>query len=249
MNRLVHVFDNGIQVYDDHLLSIQRERYKRRNVHESEEEDVFLRILRSLPPDGCFLDIGSAIGYYPLLAKRIAPGLDVHAVEPLELHRRQFLENIALNDLNSRDFTIHEEAISSSVGRARFLEEGYGSGIQRPSSTTRTDSPRVLEVRTTTLDRLVERIGRRVDLCQMDVQGHEVDVLEGSRRTLESRGITTFLIGTHSPRLHRRCAALLTDHGYEVLHDLYDTREQPDGILAATRSSASPGRRGFTGSR
>jgi FkbM family methyltransferase len=238
VNRLVHVFDNGVQVYDDHLLSSQRERYKRRNVHEAEEEDTFLEILRSLPPDGCFLNIGSAIGYYPLLAKRIVPGLVVHAVEPLELHRQQFLENIALNGLNHWDFTIHDEAISSSVGRARFLEDGYSSGIDR--GTTRTESQRVLEIRTTTLDRLVERIGRHVDLCQMDVQGHELDVLEGSRRALESGGITTFLIGTHSPRLHRRCTAVLTDHGYEILHDLYETQEQPDGILSAIRLTAPP---------
>jgi hypothetical protein len=31
--------------------------------------------------------------------------------------------------------------------------------------------------------------------------------------------------------------ALLTDHGYEILHDLYHTQEQPDGILAAGRLS------------
>jgi FkbM family methyltransferase len=237
VNRLVHVFDNGVQVYDDHLLSNQRERYKRRNVHEAEEEDIFLEILRSLPPDGCFLNIGSAIGYYPLLAKRTVPGLVVHAVEPLELHRRQFLENIALNGLVRRDFTIHEEAISSSAGRASFLEDGYGSGIQRSSDAARRKSRRVLEIRTTTLDRLVERIERHVDLCQMDVQGHELDALEGAPRTLKSGGIATFLIGTHSPRLHRRCMALLTDHRYEILHDFYYTQEQPDGILAACRPS------------
>ena len=248
MNRLVHVFDNGVQVYDNHLWPDQRERYRKRNVHEAEEEDTFVEILRSLPPDGCFVDIGSAIGYYPLLAKQMVPGLVVHAVEPLELHRRQFLENIALNGLAQRDFTIHEEAISSSVGRARFLEDGYGSGIQRSSGAARTESRCVLDVRTTTLDRLMERIGRHVDLCQMDVQGHELDVLEGARRTLDSGGITTFLIGTHSPRLHRLCMALLTDHGYEILHDLYDTREQPDGILAASRLTA-PRRGNLTASR
>jgi FkbM family methyltransferase len=235
VNRQVHVFDNGVQVYDDHVWPGQRERYRKRNVHEAEEEDIFVEILRSLPPDGCFLDIGSAIGYYPLLAKRVVPGLVVHAVEPLELHRQRFLENVALNGLTRGDFTIHEEAISSSVGRASFREDGYGSGIQRTSGTVRAKPSCVLDVWTTTLDRLLERIGRHVHLCQMDVQGHELDVLEGARRTLESGGITTFLIGTHSPRLHRRCMALLTDHGYEILHDLYDTQEQPDGILAARR--------------
>ena len=86
-----------------------------------------------------------------------------------------------------------------------------------------------------TLDHLVKRIGRHVDLCQMDVQGHELDVLKGASRSLQSGAVTTFLIGTHSPWLHRKCVALLVDHDFEIRHDVYDTREQPDGILVASR--------------
>ncbi len=60
MSRKIHIFDNGIRVYDDHLIPPQRKRYAQNNVHEVEEEEIFLRI----PVDGCFVNIGSAIGYY-----------------------------------------------------------------------------------------------------------------------------------------------------------------------------------------
>lgn len=239
MGRLVHVFENGVRVYDDHLLPLQRARYRKRNVHEAEEEDTFVELLRSLPTDGRFVDIGAAIGYYPLLAKRLAPGLEVHAVEPLDSHRQRFLENIALNRFEPRDFTIHAEAISSSVGRAKFLEDGFGSGIARNSGGERAGSLPTREVPTTTLDRLLERIGSPVDLCQMDVQGHEMDVLKGARRSMAAGRIGTFLIGTHSPRLHRGCIDMLTEHGYRIRHDLYQTKEQPDGILVASAPPAS----------
>jgi FkbM family methyltransferase len=235
VSRRVHVFDNEVQVYDDHLWPSQRQRYRARNVHEAEEEDVFVEIIGSLPPDGCFVAIGSAIGYYPLLARRLAPELVIHAVEPLERHREQFVENIALNGMDPSDFTIHEEGISSSDGRARFLENGYASSIQRTSRMRWPSPRRSLEIKTMTLDHLMERIGRHVDLCQMDVQGHELDVLKGASRSLQSGAVTTFLIGTHSPWLHRKCAALLVDHDFEIRHDVYDTREQPDGILVASR--------------
>ena len=36
-----HLFDNGVKVFDYQLLPIQRERYKKRNVHEEDEEDLF----------------------------------------------------------------------------------------------------------------------------------------------------------------------------------------------------------------
>ena len=75
MARAAHTFDNGIKVYDDHLLPLQRERYKKHNVHEADEEEHFINIIRSLPPDGVYLDIGAAVGYYAMLARRLSPPL------------------------------------------------------------------------------------------------------------------------------------------------------------------------------
>lgn len=230
MERAVHVFDNGIRVYDDHLWPIQRERYRARNVHEAEEEELFLDLLREVPPGGVFLDIGSAIGYYLLLARRLRPDLAVHGVEPLASHRDRFRENAQLNDHSAAEFTIHPEAISSSAGVASLSDDGYGSAIQK-----RWTCPELLAVSTITLDRLVERIGGRVDLCQMDVQGHEAEVLKGAKRSLQSGAIASFLIGTHSRRLHRKCMILLEGSGYRIRHDEFDTTAQPDGILAAVR--------------
>jgi hypothetical protein len=127
MKRQIHMFDNEVRVFDDQLTPGQRDRYLIRNVQESEEEDIFVKLIRAIPADGCFVNIGSAIGYYPLLAKKLAPHLTIHAVEPLERHRVFFLENIALNGLSPTDFTVHEEAIYSSEGDERLVDNGYGS--------------------------------------------------------------------------------------------------------------------------
>jgi len=64
-----------------------------------------------------FVDIGAAIGYYPLLAKRLAPRLIIHAVEPLS----------ATNGLSPADFIIHKEAIYSAGGNQRVVDRGYGT--------------------------------------------------------------------------------------------------------------------------
>ncbi|MEW6312657.1 MAG: FkbM family methyltransferase [Pseudomonadota bacterium] len=231
MERKIHTFDNGVKVFDDHLIPAQRERYTKRNVHEAEEEDFFVDIINKTSPDGCYVNIGCAIGYYPLLAKKLSPHLTIHAFEPLLQHRQYFIENIALNGRNKDDFILHEEGIAATNGEAKFVDNSYGSSLYRPGL-----QPRNLQtIKTKTLDSFANEIGRVIDLCQMDVQGFELDVLRGAEQILKTNRVKIFLIGTHSPALHQGCIDILKMHGYAIDVDLYDTKEQPDGILIASR--------------
>jgi FkbM family methyltransferase len=228
-NSKIHLFDNGVRVYDHHLISIQRKRYKKINVHESEEEALFIKIVKSIPPDGTFVNIGSAIGYYPILAKTIAPGLKIYAIEPIEKHRKYFIQNIVLNGFKEDDFVLYNEAISAYTGHSKFVDSGYGSHIL--SNTHNNKS--ALEVKTITLGDLIDRINRDVDLLQMDVQGSEMDILWSAQKTLNDHRIKTFVIGTHSKKLHENCASILKRYGYSIIFSLFDTIDQPDGILVA----------------
>jgi len=255
MPRKVHVFANGVSVYDDHLIPAQRQRYEKRNVHEAEEEDIFTELVRQLPANGCYLNIGCAIGYYPLLAKRLAPALAIHAVEPLAQHRAFFAENIRLNGLDPTTFTIHEQAVGATDGKARFLEQDYGSmllqgapphpipvtGLFRKLLATlgveagQADPSvgRVVEI--TTMDTLVGAIGRTVNLLQMDVQGLEAEVLRGGAQTLRTGRVETFLIGTHGRDVHLACAEELVWYGYAIECGEAEAKDQPDGILVASK--------------
>jgi FkbM family methyltransferase len=254
----IHVFENGVKVYDYHLLPHQRKRYKDRNVHETDEEDLFVNLVGAIPENGCFVSIGSAIGYYVILAKKLSPALTVHAVEPLEIHRTFLIENLKLNDLSPDDLVVHPEGIASVEGEAALLEKRYGSRILDekqekipPASRVTAAVKRLLSrmgprgggvesestttIKTITLDRLMERVGRPADLLQMDVQGREVGVLKGGTRSLESGFVRTFLIGTHGQRIHQTCIRILTEHGYSVEFEDGEPRRQPDGMVVASR--------------
>jgi FkbM family methyltransferase len=260
MQREVHVFDNGVKVYDDHLIPVQRERYEKRNVHEAEEEDIFVRIIRSIPVDGCFVNIGSAIGYYPLLAKKLVPSLTVHAVEPLKLHRDFFIENVQLNGLSTEDFFLHVEGIAASRGVKKFLEADYSSFIQNDNTTQQSLKSSVkstvkailatlgfkkykstvenlARIRTITLDDLIRTIKQSVDLLQMDVQGLEADILRGGSHALTNGSISTFLIGTHGYEVHWECVNLLQSYDYQIEFEENDVKEQPDGIIVASKGT------------
>ena len=250
MSRRVHTFENGVVVYDDHLLASQRHRYARRNVHEAEEEDLFVEIIRTLPPTGCFVNIGGAIGYYALLAKRLSSNLQIHVVEPLQRHREFFEDNVRLNGFSSVEFEIHPEAVAAADGAVNFIEADYSSVIQPRSGRSLRDviskflfasrpangskSHQVTVVNAVTLDSLVAKIERPVDLLQMDVQGSEVDVLRGGSRTLRSAQVKRFLIGTHGEKIHFECIEQLRRYNYRIECDRARGHEQPDGILFAT---------------
>lgn len=253
MQRKIHIFDNGVRVYDDHLMQKQRERYKYRNVHEAEEEDIFVNLIKKIPNDGCFVNIGSAIGYYLILAKKISPHLQVHAVEPLEKHIKCFRENLALNDLNEDEFELHKEAVSSTNGMVKFIDLGYGSSVYIEKKNLKSRIKGIIKkiinnedkneksenninlytVKTISLNRLVRNIGSKVDLLQMDVQGHEVSILKAASSTLRKNLVNNFIIGTHSKFLHEECIAIFKYHNYVIDFENQDTQHQPDGIIVA----------------
>ena len=261
MTRKIHKFDNGVRVYDDHLMPAQRQRYKLRNVHEADEEDLFIKIISSLPSDGTFVNIGAAIGYYAILAKKLSPQLHVHAVEPLTSFRNSLSENIILNDLTSGDFVIHQYAVGAVDGRARFLQKGYESqllvnkkgqgiinrfalqiknlikaalgamGVKRYAAGSGTKS----EIDTVTMDTLVQQVGRQVDVMSMDVQGLETDILAGGAVVLERGDVKTIIIGTHGKAIHQQCIGILSKHDYSIEYEEGNTQHQPDGIIVASK--------------
>jgi len=259
IHRKIHEFSNGVKVYDDHLIPVQRERYKRLNVHEAEEEDIFIELIQAIPPEGCFVNIGAAIGYYSLLAKLLIPTLTIYAIEPLKRHRKFFYENVILNGFSPADFIVYEEGIASSDGIAMFVDKNYGSKVisankqnDRLSSSIKSflktilaqsgirkrgNESEAVPIKTITLDSLMGIISRPVDLVQMDVQGLEADVLAGASHSLRTGKIRGLLIGTHGRESHQKCADILEKYSYVIEFAEDDPKEQPDGIIVAGKGT------------
>jgi FkbM family methyltransferase len=232
----IHVFDNGVKVYKRHLLAIQLERYAKINLHEPEEEALFVEIIKGIDTEhGVFLNIGAAIGYYIILARRLHPTLEIHAFEPLLEHRLYMQENLDLNEISTEGIKIHNVAISSREGSAAFLQRSYGSSLIQEKHMRLQNTPAQLQtvVKVTMLDMFQKQLGKPIDFVQMDVQGFEFDVLAGSIQSMTNKLVKTWMVGTHSKDLHTACKKLLTSYGCEVVYDDLETKHQPDGILLA----------------
>jgi FkbM family methyltransferase len=229
----IHKFDNGVRVFDNQLLEVQRERYRIRNVHEMAEEGVFLSALEKVPVNGVFLNVGAAIGYYAILAKLRRRDIAVHCVEPLPEHLNHFRANIALNNLTTSDFHIHEVAVSAaSNDEVLFEDKRFGSAIVSDPDQAPADML-TIRVRTVTLAQLCGQLGREIDLLQMDIQGLELEVLEHYFLEKGHTKISRFIVGTHGAHIHKECNELLKKFGYVIEVDEPTPPHQPDGMICA----------------
>jgi FkbM family methyltransferase len=158
------------------------------------------------------IDAGANIGLETLLLSSVvgATGM-VLSVEPDPLNASKLRTNCNLNE--ARNVEVIEEAVSNRTGTIAFAASGDltshvphatigGSHDLRPC---------------VTLDELVRRFAAPTDVSviKIDVEGHELEVLEGARDLLTS-GRPVIIIEVHTPETRRDCIALLGEAGYSV---------------------------------
>lgn len=87
---------------------------------------------------------------------------------------------------------------------------------------------------------------QRLDILHSDIQGHEVEMLDGARRTLAEKRVGYCFVSTHSQPLHQAVHAALHAAGYriEVSADFDHQTTSFDGFLLAVhpdRPAVLPG--------
>jgi FkbM family methyltransferase len=138
-------------------------------------------------PRATFVDVGAHIGTTAIAAVLRFGFESAVALEPEQANYRLMRVNLAANDLEARIRTFNV-AVSSRVGTADLkLRPDFGSkhrlvveGEQQPSST--------IGVPLTTLDALADDGSldpAATSLLWLDVEGHELEVLQGSRQLVE----------------------------------------------------------------
>jgi protein O-GlcNAc transferase len=153
-----------------------------------EQEDWFedeIRYLRRLPWSGMrALDIGASYGLYALtLASVAGPQGHVWAIEPSP-RTAGFLRRSAERNA-FRQLSVHELALSHREGTATLLL-GANSELNRLEGTASGTDPALdasAVVRTMTLERFAsEERCADVDFIKLDVEGAELQVIEGGSR-------------------------------------------------------------------
>ena len=247
----IHTFENGVKVFDHQLLKIQKDRYSIRNVHEFEEEDIFIKIVKSIKSNGTFVNVGSAIGYYAILAKKISPNLKIHLYEPLSDHIKHFKNNLKLNNMDINEFNIHQVGLYIKNGSTQMINQGFSSVINRDNRNLQikkymkfrnllhflniNNVKKLSTIITIDFNFLLKQVGEYVDFLQMDIQGLEAMVLASAEKTIKNKPVGIFLVGTHGLKIHALCIQIFKRCGYNIEIDISKPKEQPDGIIVANR--------------
>ena len=145
-------------------------------------------ILRPLlPADGVVLDIGAHAGQMAKLFAGLAPNGHVHAFEPGAYALSVLRPAVALRGRGR--ITIEPVALGAKPGRLTLTTPikrsgSYGFGLSHLGATTGQKAFRH-EVAVETVDGFVARRGLgRVDLIKADIEGWEMQMLQGAVRTL-----------------------------------------------------------------
>lgn len=157
------------------------------------EDIAAFEVLSSfLPRDGVVLDVGANIGTFTLpLAAQLNRGA-VHAFEPASATAGRLRRNIDINGLdnivvNQCAASDHSGTMSIWVPRGSWKGKLFNTGMTSPYvGRDRTDW-REETVRCVRLDDYMVRQGlRRVDAVKIDVEGGELDALEGARSLIHA---------------------------------------------------------------
>lgn len=186
-----------------------------RGVHEPQEEYVFEQVVRLLPERPVMLELGAYWGFYSLSLLHARPRARCYLVEPERANMVSCKTNFRLNRRSGR-----------------FLAAAVGREPQ--------DRPKVVSVGSLCAQWRIKHL----DILHADIQGYELQMIEGAAGMLSQARIDYVFISTHSNELHTDCKEALRRHGYIILADanLQETYSYDGLIVAMHQSVAGPQR-------
>ena len=162
------------------------------------------------------VDVGAHIGRYALRAATKAS--KVIAVEPDPSNFSLLERNVRMNGFSNVVLVPH--ALSSVPGTRALWLAGSGntgtSSVDPDASRARggARSPGTVPVEALTLDELVESVGlTRIDWLKVDVEGHEIAVLQGAKAAL---GITRAMILEVTESTSDACREIIRSAGFDL---------------------------------
>jgi FkbM family methyltransferase len=174
----------------------------------------------ALPPGRdyrCICDAGAAAGLFAVAACARFPTAQVRAFEPSLRQRIILRRNLRLNGC-TRQVDVIPIGLWHSTGVLDFRTHGAIGALRAA-----TELPLTLafaeRVRVDSLDHVVMRHGVRFDLIKMDIEGAELEAIEGARDTLRRDRPELLIQAYHQrdgARTFERCAARLQSLGYTV---------------------------------
>ena len=147
------------------------------------EEMMFL--LHSLSENDWFLDIGSNVGTWVVLASGVTECKSI-AIEPVKETYHKLIKNINLNNIQSK---VHTNNIALGEVESEVNISRSRGALNRISDSKQSD---IELVHQKTLDDIT--IEKSPAIIKIDVEGYEMQILRGGKRTLSNPELQSIII-------------------------------------------------------
>jgi FkbM family methyltransferase len=223
----VQYMHNGVKVlaggyHGDWMSEIIRQL---RGHHEPQEEWAFHTILKHIRPGGVMLELGSFWAYFSLWFAVTVSRSTNYLIEPDANNMAVGLKNFELNGLTAT-------SLLASVGAV--------SVPPRPFTCESTNT--VEQIPEISVDDYVDQHKiAKLDLILADIQGAELPMLHGLKRSLEAKKLRFIVVSTHhhsisgSRTTHQDCLAWLKEHRATVFAEhAVEEGYSGDGVIVAS---------------
>jgi len=180
-------------------------------------EEVYEKV-RQLGKSDVVIDVGAHVGLFTL--KAVMKGsAKVVSIEPHPVNYKFLTININIAGISSQVIPV-KLALSNSKGYAKLCTDRLGaSGV----ATIKASYNRFVcfNVPTETLDDLLVKLGLsdKVTFIKIDVEGAELEVLQGANKILEKGDIYVAVAAYHYPSEYLNVARYLKGKGFKVFSD------------------------------
>jgi hypothetical protein len=209
INGNIQIMHNGLKIIlgSYYGQGITKMLQKNKGVHEPQEEFVFSKVLEHLREEAVMIELGSYWAFYSMWLLQHRSKGKVYLYEPDEHNLVYGKKNFELNGFEG-DFN-----------------HAFISG-----ETNSTTSPCTLNLPYIFQDKELEFI----DILHSDIQGYELNLLEGARNLLREEKIGYLFLSTHDNKKHHACINLLKEYSYEILCEAdIDNTFSYDGLIVA----------------
>ena len=149
-------------------------------IHHQWEEEVAQVLADHLHQGAVFVDVGANIGAFTIpLAKKVTDTGKVVSFEPLPKLIHQVEKSLARNELSN--VSLINKACGAEVGTQDLYVQAENIGGS--SLIKKTAGGEKISLTVTTLDKELAAL-EKIDLIKIDVEGYELEVLQGAECTL-----------------------------------------------------------------
>ncbi len=148
---------------------------------EEQETKLVTKILRQLPEDYIFIDIGANSGYYGIMSSFISSKSKTYSFEPLKEHCDLIRESAKINQLNNIE--INEHALGKRNEDKNIYIAGSGTTLIKDFTGDIRGVNKIVIKRLD--DVILQKNISNAHFIKIDVEGFEFEVLQGATKMIE----------------------------------------------------------------